>query len=240
MEHSRSAPRPAEDEGPLLLGPSPALRSLVEEARAPGASRADVDALLLGLAGPLAEGESARERSDVLLDILQDAQLSGVTGSDTRPVRTAALEALMALGFPYALEVPPDLLAEVCPRASRPDLLNRWNFHLGLALPILAAVVECSFIYGIDSQASYFPGVAGLLITLSLVTTLPPTLLAFLGTWKRRRVLNALGIWPMGLVGLGVMLFALAMDSRMTPILFCLGAARLLSAVCLRLPKGEG
>jgi hypothetical protein len=212
----------------------------LEEVRAPGASRADVDALLRGLAGPLAQGKPARERADLLLALLQNEELRGLSGSDARPVRTAALEALLALGYPYALEVPPELLAELRPEARRPDLLQRWNFQLGLALPVLAAVVECAFISAIDgSGSSYFRGVARWLITLSLVTSVLPTLLAFLGTWKRRRVLNGLGIWPMGLAGLGVMLVALGIDDRTTPLLFCLGAARLIGAVCLRLPKGE-
>jgi len=221
------------------LNAAPPLRSWVEEVRAPGASRADVDALLRGLAAPLVEGESARERADVLLDILQDAHLSGLTGSDARPVRAAALDALMTLGFPYALEVPPELLAELRPRARRPDLFKRWNVQLGLALPVLAAVVECSFIHAINSQSSYYEGLAGGLITLSLVTSLPPMLLAFLGLGTRNRFLNALGIWPMGLVGLLVALFALGMNERETPILLFMGGARLLSALCLRLPKGD-
>lgn len=240
MERSRTAARLTGDEALLSLAPSPALRSRVEEVRAPGANRADVDALLRALAGPLGDGESARERADVLLDILQDAQLGGVMGSDTRPVRTAALEALLALGYPYALEVSPELLAEVRPGAGRPEPLHRGPFQLGLALPLLAAVVECSFIIGLNAQGTYFRGVAALLVTFSLVTTLPSALLALVGTWKRRRVLTLVGSWPMGLAGLGMMLVAYTNNGPITPALFCLGAVRLLAALCLGLPKGEG
>lgn len=229
----------SEEEGPLPLKDAPSLRSLVEEVRAPGANRADVDALLHRLSAPLLEGESARERADALLDLLHDAHLSGLTGGDARPVRAAALEALLALGFPYALEVPPELLAELRPGMNRPAPLQRWNIHLGLAPPLLAAVVECAFIYGINAYGSPRPGTMGPLIALSLATSVLPTLLAFLGVWKRRRLLNALGRWPLGLVGLGLMLLALGLDDRQTPVLFCLGLARLLGAVCLWLPRDE-
>jgi hypothetical protein len=236
VERSRTAARRSK-EAPLSLEASLPLRSLLEEVRAPGANRSDVDALLRGLAGPLARGESARERADVLLVLIQDAELGDLSGSNARPVRTAALEALLALGYPYALEVPPELLAKLRPRTRRPEPPSQWKLHLGLALPILAAVVECSFISAMDSPGSFIRIPNIWFITPSLVTSVLPMLLALLGRWKRSRVLNGLGIWPMGLVGLGVMLFTLSVNDSTTPIVFCLGAARLIGAVCLRLPR---
>jgi hypothetical protein len=90
--------------------PSP--RELLERARAPDAARPEVDALLRGLALPLAPGEDARARADLLHDILEDKRVRAFMGSKGRRVAHAAVEALVALGYPYALEVPPELLAE--------------------------------------------------------------------------------------------------------------------------------
>ena len=45
-----------------------------------------------------------RVRADVMLDILEDKRLCALTGSDGRRVGVMALEALLELGFPYALE----------------------------------------------------------------------------------------------------------------------------------------
>jgi hypothetical protein len=90
----------------------------VELARAQGAARREVDALLRGLSVPLPAGEDARARADLLHDILEDKRVRAFTGSNGRRVAHAAVEALEALGYPYALEVPPELLAEA--RAALP------------------------------------------------------------------------------------------------------------------------
>jgi hypothetical protein len=91
---------------------------LLERARAPGAARREVEALLRGLALPLPPGEDARARADLLHDILEDRRVRAFTGSNGRRVAHAAVDALEALGYPYALEIPPELLAEA--RAARP------------------------------------------------------------------------------------------------------------------------
>jgi hypothetical protein len=83
------------------------LRVLQERACAPDASRPEVDVLLRRMSQPLAPGEDARERADVLLLILGDEWLSTRRGSDGRQVDGAAAQALMALGHPYALELSP-------------------------------------------------------------------------------------------------------------------------------------
>ncbi len=90
--------------------PSP--RELLERARAPDAARPEVDALLRGLALPLKPGEDARARADLLHEILEDKRVRAFTGSKGRRVAHAVGEALLALGYPYALEIPPELLAE--------------------------------------------------------------------------------------------------------------------------------
>jgi len=97
---------------PVNLGEVPSPRWLLEEVRAPGAARAEVDALLRGLALPLGPGETARERADLLHEIIEDEQVREYTGSGGRKVAHVAVLQLGELGFPYALEVPPELFAE--------------------------------------------------------------------------------------------------------------------------------
>lgn len=124
------------------------LRERVEVVASPGVTREDVDSLLDGLSAPLAPGESTRERANQLLRLLQDEALGELTGGpDERQVRPAALEALIGLGFPYALEVPPDVLAEM--RGGPRELSRSSSWGLGLAgvnalVPILAQVVSTS------------------------------------------------------------------------------------------------
>ncbi len=110
MERSQPPGSPLED--------LPSLPVLLERARAPGAARREVDALLRGLALPLPPGEDARARADLLHDILEDRRVRAFTGSNGRRVAHATVDALEALGYPYALEIPPELLAEA--RAARP------------------------------------------------------------------------------------------------------------------------
>lgn len=90
---------------------------LLEQARAPGAARREVDALLRGLVLPVPPGEDARGRAEFLHDLLEDRRVCSFTGSNGRRVAHVAVEALEALGYPHALLVPPELLEEA--RAAR-------------------------------------------------------------------------------------------------------------------------
>jgi hypothetical protein len=96
------------------------LSQLLERARAPGAGQAEVDALLSGLALPLAPGEDAGARADLLHDILEDKRVGSLRGSTGQRVAYAAVEALVALGEPYSLAVSPELLAKARAHRSRP------------------------------------------------------------------------------------------------------------------------
>ncbi len=96
----------------------PSLEMLVDVIRSPGiTTTGDVDALLLRLASP-APDETPRQRADLILALLEDSELSELKGRDERSLRAAALEALFALGYPYALEVTPQALERV--RAEQP------------------------------------------------------------------------------------------------------------------------
>jgi len=83
----------------------PPLTVLVEQARSPNAGRAEVDALLLGLAQPPRPGEEAHERAELLRRILDDKRLRSFIGSQGRQVHGAAAQAMVALGEPYSQQL---------------------------------------------------------------------------------------------------------------------------------------
>jgi hypothetical protein len=121
----------------------PALKVLVEEVRAPGATRTEVDALIAGLSQPLPPETSPREHADLLLSLMEDAQLADSTGTDGRTVRAAAIQALLALGYPYALEVSPEALeATVRDEGKGPGLLSTQKGKVGLGLVALAGILQ--------------------------------------------------------------------------------------------------
>ncbi|MBZ4375124.1 hypothetical protein [Corallococcus sp. AS-1-6] len=102
---------PGDVAAPIAAESSPPLALLLEEVRSPGVVRADIDALIVGLGRPAAPDEPPRERADLLLGLLDRSNPVGdSTGSGGVKVRHAAKEALLAMGYPYALELPPELL----------------------------------------------------------------------------------------------------------------------------------
>ncbi len=97
-----------------MAGPAPVLHSLnvlLDVVRSPGVLSSDVDALVTGLARPLADGESPRQRADFLLSLLELQDVCELRGEQELTVRFASVQALLGLGYPYALEVPPEALA---------------------------------------------------------------------------------------------------------------------------------
>lgn len=159
MERTRAAPpRSADDaEVPSLPEGPPSLKALIQEVLAPGAARADVDALLTSLARPPPLEPSRREHADLLLSLIEDPHIGSFTGSEGRTVRAAAVLALVELGYPYALEVPPDAL-EAHPTKPReatdpPDLDTKaW---IGLWLMVGLGLLEISpFILGPSRHSS--------------------------------------------------------------------------------------
>ncbi|WP_309896009.1 hypothetical protein [Archangium sp.] len=119
MERVREAPAPPEESPLSLLQPPPELvreaRPLLEQLaslREPGVTTAQVDVFLAGLAAPRPSHEPPRVRADLMLDVLEDEWLCELTGSTGRRAGQVALEALLGLGYPYALEVTPEMLAQ--------------------------------------------------------------------------------------------------------------------------------
>lgn len=175
---------------------------LVEEVRAPGAARDEVDVLLAGLSRPPPPDASLREHADLLLSLMEDEQIADYAGSDGCTVRTAAIEALMALGYPYALEVRPEALAATFREAGRTPgrLLSTRKGQVGVGFVSLAGIVQLSpLLYFLATgEASLTDGIVGLFFAAIVGTTFLPTLLTVLGHNLDIRGLKKAGIgWLM-------------------------------------------
>ncbi|KFE68102.1 hypothetical protein [Hyalangium minutum] len=241
MERTRQAPPASSDESEAVSLPSvegeeaavsraerprvsvpedlPPLATLVEEVRAPGAGRAEVDALLAGLSQPLPPEHSPRERADLLLSVIGDEVIATYTGSDGGTVRGAAIQALIALGYPYALEVPPEALEAFSREKGALDSLSAGTSGSGFGLVILAAVAQAAYV-GYALLAEGLPTfTAGAALAIIFATTLLPALLAMGGQRTGSSGLKKVGtVWlkivsclwaAVGLLSLGSLAFAL-------------------------------
>jgi hypothetical protein len=262
MERLQSPPAlaAAESVPELPLPPNLEIRTLpllrrLDALREPDVTQPEVDQFLRGLSAILPEQESPRERADLMLDVLEDSRLCELTGSDGTQVGATALEVLLALGYPYALEVTPTMLARV--RDSAPTTIPRSVF-VGVGV---AGVSALFYLSGFLSQyLSYlslsegptpysWQGVPGrpafddavtqlpLLFTLLLA---PATLTALTWSlkWRGPRLLfNALQ-WGLGAAGLWLGLtgglFDLYVQDSHQGSLLLLGTMTLVSALCLR------
>lgn len=175
----------------------PSLSVLVEKVRAPEAARAEVDALLAGLTQPLPPAASPRKRADLLLSLIEDAQIADYTGTGGRTVREAAIEALLALGYPYALEVPPEALAAAQRQESTGPLQRTSRkAKVGFRLVALAGAVQMIPVVSaaIDSGShSSWNILLGMATVLILATTFLPAWLIMVGRNKGNAILKLLG-----------------------------------------------
>jgi hypothetical protein len=156
---------------------------LLEEVRAPGAARAEVDALLAGLSQPLPSDASPRERADLLLSLIEDAQIADYTSTNGRTVRVAAIQALLALGYPYALEVPPEALeAKARDEGTRPGLLSTRKGQVGFGLVALAGLLQLAAVLSLSAREGWISEtIAAVLIAIITGTTFLPAFLTVLG-----------------------------------------------------------
>ena len=187
VQRSRSTVRAPEATGELLadipepVSPAelPSPRWLLEEVRTPGAARAEVDALLSGLARPLGPGESARERADLLHEILEDKEVREYSGSGGRKAGHAAVLQLVELGFPYALEVPPELFAEARAAAGGGSSSGDGSSpRLGVVLSTLAGGLEVlpALLFGLDGRSGDMPVALFWILLVSLTSFVPAVL----------------------------------------------------------------
>ncbi|MBN1208937.1 MAG: hypothetical protein JXB05_29030 [Myxococcaceae bacterium] len=176
------------------------LPSLLKEVRSPGVVKADVDALLRGLALPLAEGETPRARADFLLSLLESDDVNDMQGTDGHSVRAVAVQALLDLGYPYALEVPPEALDAA--RGSRGKtgvqkipIAGLIATFVGLAVQSVKGLPPAFQLLSSDRTEHSTVGLVLLMLLLG------PALSAVLGGWWRIRWLQSLGLLMMTLTG---------------------------------------
>lgn len=216
VQRSHSTVRPPEVTGelpgdiaePVSPAELPSPRWLLEEVRAPGVARAEVDALLSGLERPLGPGESARERADLLHEIMADEQVRDYTGRGGRKVGHVAVLRLGELGFPYALEVPPELFAQAraAGGAESPEEASA-RHRQGRVLACIAGGLEVlpGFFFLLNAQ-SRDVDVAVAWILGAFFTSFVPALLADIEPVLRRRWLHYLLLLAVALPALGWLL----------------------------------
>ncbi|NVJ04487.1 hypothetical protein HUW63_04410 [Myxococcus sp. AM001] len=106
--HAARAPRlPGAPTPPLDL-PLPVLVLTEQAPRVPEAERPLVAARLNLQLSRMARTGGDRLVADTFLRLLESGRLAGLVDAQGRTCRAAAVEALLSLGFPYALEVQPE------------------------------------------------------------------------------------------------------------------------------------
>lgn len=236
MERTRPAPPPATADAELSSPPKGrrSLNTLIEEVRAPSADRTDVDGLLRGLARPLGPDQDPRERADLLLALIEDPQLAELIGSNDRTVRGAAVQALLALGYPYALEVPPEALGSSDSSQQAPQPLlstsnGKWGFGLIMAVGVLMALATIVLTWH-EREVETFVMIA---MTFIAGTTFLPAILTLWGHNLGSRLVKGLGsLWLLvvGLLWLVPGLFALVSGMYIGLIPLITGATVITSA----------
>jgi hypothetical protein len=225
MERLQEAPPASSEEGaepvPSLpvLEPVP-VRERLELLRLSGAMPGEVDTFLAGLEAPYLPGESPRERADLMLDLLEEERLCELTGSDGRRVGLAALETLLRLGYPYAFELTPEMLARA--RGATESIFSaRVLVGLGLTgvnvlVPVL--LLHQEFLSYVDAllddghhlgRDEVFSGPARYLPLLVLALLSPPVLSAIMA-WRKSRLAQTLLTGVQAMVGLVLLLLAMS------------------------------
>ncbi|MCY1040997.1 hypothetical protein OV208_06680 [Corallococcus sp. bb12-1] len=179
----------------------PPFAELLDAVRSPGAVRADMDALIAGMGRPPTEDETPRARADILLDLMaRENPMGDYRGRDGTKVRHAAKAALLSLGYPFALELPPELLDS--PQARSTAELYTGPGTVGVVATLLSALYQTGVILAAQVFMSFlhfnqehwwtepfFPGLLAVWI---------PTLCALFGLGLGQRTLHsvgAVGLW---------------------------------------------
>ena len=221
----------------LVEQPSPglsvpeAMRSLpelIEQAREASGAEHSARALRLNRhLEALASGGGSREVADVLLRLLESGQLEELEEKGGRTCRAVAVETLLRLGFPYALEVRPEDLEHLRQRGS--PRRRRRVVPTALAAGSLGAglVGEWWMLpHGFDTSSAALP----------LVTVMGLQLLALMAAvlGAERSDARRAGLWVLALLSaLQVLLGVLGFS----PALLVGGGAGLLAWLLLWLPR---
>jgi hypothetical protein len=211
-------PRTSDGSLPETIGPLPSAHSLavlLDVVRSPGVMRSDVDALLQGLARPLAEGESPRSRADFLLSLIESNEVGDRVGSENIPLRAVAIQALLDMGYPYALEIPPEALGRS--RRTQNDALPQ-----KLPIPGLIATLAGFLTQSITCLPSVLQllgeqrqGWSTVFALIGLGVLLGPAFSSVLGGLLRMRHLQRFGLITMTLTG-SIWMLALALQFAST------------------------
>ncbi len=202
-------PSVATDSHPEALAPPAAALPLAELRAAmasPGVIPAEVDALLAAIDQPPGGDEAPRDRADFLLSLITMPGEAGLqTGSAGITVRTAAVEALLELGYPYALEVPPDALERARQERGRrgrkkearaSDVNAPTSAIVVTVITVLLQLLMLSLLGIVSLRTSSFVALPALLAASA------PPVLAILGARKKSSSLQRFGALGMGLQGL--------------------------------------
>ncbi|WP_338869809.1 hypothetical protein [Myxococcus stipitatus] len=93
--------------------PLPVLVRVEQALKAPEPERAEAASKLNEVLTQFASGGGERQVADTLHRLLAGGKLEGLVDAEGRSCRAVAVEALLSLGFPYALEVEPDDLSHL-------------------------------------------------------------------------------------------------------------------------------
>jgi hypothetical protein len=188
--------------------PAQSLADLKDAMNSPGVIQAEVDALLAAIARPPAPDETPRARADLLLALMDlPEEARDRTGSNGKTVRVAALEALLELGYPYALEVHPDVLEAVRQQAGgRKHGSQDGGSRVGTAVTLLAMVVQLVLLLMIFTPV-HMRDPPETFQTFLMAGIVAPPLLAVFGQMMESSRLRSWGATGMTLQGLAWLLF---------------------------------
>ena len=201
MERLRTA-APLEGSSVDTLHPlpsAPSLPELLTAVSSPGVLEEEVDLLIHALSLPLAGNEDPRARADFLLSVLEATQSSAPKGTDGRSLRVATVEALLSLGYPYALEVPPEALEEV--ERDRWANAPRDIPRAGIIAAVVAMAVQSVVFLPAALDILDGRNTSPFFVLFVLGALLGPSLSALIGGWSRVRGLQRLGLLTMALMG---------------------------------------
>ncbi|WP_163999112.1 hypothetical protein [Pyxidicoccus caerfyrddinensis] len=190
--------------------PAQSLSDLKEAMGSPGVIQAEVDALLAAIARPPAPDETPRARADLLLALMDlPEEARDRTGSNGKTVRVAALEALLELGYPYALEVHPEVLEAVRQQTGgRKRDAREGGSTVGVILTLLALVVQVFLAMLLSSSSIYSSSSLEMFQLVRLGLVVGPPLLALFGQMAESKGLRSLGARGMTLQGLAWLAFS--------------------------------
>ncbi|NOJ78868.1 hypothetical protein HNV28_11025 [Myxococcus xanthus] len=207
---------------PLLRGtptppldlPLPVLVLTEQARRVPEAERPLVAARLNLQLSRMARTGGDRLVADTFLRLLESGRLSGLVDAKGRTCRAAAVEALLSLGFPYALEVQPEDLAHL-----RANTLQRKTHRLkpGACVAVLVGGIGAQVVHEAlfrQGDASLLTSQVGLsLLAMAALWLAPPrtpvyrvgllmlTLVSLAGAVSTVLGVADMGLW-VGLAGL--------------------------------------